>query len=276
MIKLKHILKESPDSVLDTEKPIGLSKLNPELADKAVGKGFADGEKTDDVVDSAKANIPAANLKPAQTEIVPEKVIGVALDMLNKGTIGGDLGAIVSKDGYIMDGHHRWAATYLIDPKAKLRVTVMDLPGGELITALNVITKGKLGIDTGNKGTGDIKKLNTSALKPIIDDFIDSGMQGKFPKTSAEVKAALGKVPGANGDYLKGRDIILKNSNTLPKEIMSNAPRRVDMPVIAPNVIPVVTTLLGKGAVDLKLPYTAGVEKNLRESIRKYIQRLLN
>ena len=35
------------------------------------------------------------------------KAIGMALGMLKSGKIGGDLGAIISKDNHILDGHHR-------------------------------------------------------------------------------------------------------------------------------------------------------------------------
>ncbi len=252
--------------VLGSEKPIGLSKLDQDLANSSVGGGFEDGNKDDDKVKNVTVEIPAKDLKPAQTGIKARDVIGIALDMLLSGEIGGDLGAIASSDSYIMDGHHRWAATYIIDPNAKLRVTLMDMPGEQLVTALNVITKGKLGIDVGNKEEGDIRSLNSHTLEPIIDSCIENGKPGNWPLTPEQVKQALSQVPGA-GNYIQGKDVLLKNANLLPKDIMPNAPRRVDMPVIDQDKVDTAKTYLAKGSVDLKQPYSDKVATNISENI---------
>ena len=48
------------------------------------------------------------------------------------GVKGGNLGSMVSGDNHILDGHHRWAATLLAEPKAKIG-TEVDLGIGDLV-----------------------------------------------------------------------------------------------------------------------------------------------
>ena len=40
---------------------------------------------------------------------------------------------IVSKDNFIIDGHHRFASAILINPKTKVRGLIVDLPQAELL-----------------------------------------------------------------------------------------------------------------------------------------------
>lgn len=56
-------------------------------------------------VEVYKDQIPADQLKPIQAEINREKVIG----MMKRTDLGGNP-PIISSDGYILDGHHRWLA----------------------------------------------------------------------------------------------------------------------------------------------------------------------
>lgn len=261
MIKLKNIVNE--DGVLGSKKPIGLSKIDPKVADAAIGGGHLDANKTDDVIDGKKAFIAVSKLKPAQKEIIKQKALSIAINLLLQGKWDNlDLGSIISNDSYIMDGHHRWAAISLIDPNAKIEGTVIDLPGGSLVTALNLITVGKLGITHGNKGMGDVATFTGTNFQPLIDDAIKNGLN-KF--SAEEVKTALGKVPGANGDYNKGKSIIMQNANKLPKQIMPDAPSRIEMPVINADKVNMVKTMLQKGAVDVEMPYSAKVKTNIKQ-----------
>ena len=252
------------DQVLKTNKPIGLKSFasNKAAADAIVGAGLEDGDKQDDVIPGEAATIAVKDLRPAQTEIIKEKAFGIAIGMLEQGKWEGlDLGSIVSNDNYIMDGHHRWAAVSLIDPKASLRVTAIDLPGGPLVSTLNAATAGKLGITTGNKGKGNVQEFTGDKMSAVIDNAMVSGVEGEFPKTPEQVKQALGKVPGANGDPEKGKQIMLKNADALPKKIMPGAPPRVDMPVISPEKVNTIQKMIAKGALDIKPPFSATVDK---------------
>lgn len=258
-------LNEAINEVLQSAAAIPLSQINPVVAKKAVENGLQDGQIKDDQVTYKKATIPVNKLKGAQTEIIPEKAIQMALGMMLSQPlkIGGDLGSMISGDNYIMDGHHRWAATYLCDPKASVSGTQISLKGNLLVTALNVVTKGHFN-RSGNPGKGDIKDFTSKVIKPILEKYAENGIPGQYPMQAAEVQARLGRVPGANGDYLKGIDIMSKNADALPKDIMPGAPARVDMPVINPEEVHKVADDIAKGKVDITKPYA-------NESAKTYV-----
>ena len=254
------LLKED-DKVHGSTKPQGLSTIDPETADAAMGGGVEDKDSKDDVVTGGKIPIAVGSLKPAQTEIIKGKAFGMAIgQLLQNNYENADLGNIVSNDNYIMDGHHRWAAISLIDPSAEVKVTKLYLPGGPLVTTLNLYTKGKLGIDSGNKGSGNVADFTGAQFKSIIDKALVNGIGGKYPKKPEEVKKALELIPGANGNAQKGKQIMMQNADKLPKEILPGAPARVEMPVISKGDIPGLKTRLAKGAIDIKSPYSPEVK----------------
>lgn len=48
---------------------------------------------------------------------------------------------IVSKDDYILDGHHRWAALFLKDPESKIKSIDVDLPMKQLLAVARSFEK---------------------------------------------------------------------------------------------------------------------------------------
>lgn len=257
----KHLAES--EQVLKATKPIGLSTFvkNKDAAGAIIGSGLDDQDKQDDIVGGGIAAIAVKDLRPAQTELIPEKAFGMAIDFLQRGKWDGiDLGSIISNDNYIMDGHHRWAAVTLIDPNAKIKATAIDLPGQSLVSTLNAATVGKLGITNGNKGTGNIQEFTSNKLLAVIDNAMTVGIEGKFPLTSDQVKQALEKIPGANGDSQKGKQIMAKNANALSKQIMPLAPPRIEMPVIDGSKVKTIQTMLAKGTFDLRPPFSTSVD----------------
>lgn len=269
-----------------------LSAVDKDLAKAAVynSNGRKDGDPNDDVVPGKKVSIAVKDLRASQTEIKKDKAIGMAVAFLLKGNYNNaDLGAIVSGDkpAYIMDGHHRWAATYLIDPKATLQVTQIDLPGQALVSALNIITVGGLGKKQGNKGNGSVKEFTGENIGKLLDEYLAKGIPGSdqpkvAPIKPEDIKTALGKVPGANGDSNKGKEIMMKNADALPKQIMPGAPARVEMPVIDSKVVASVAALLNKGAIDIKPPYSEPVKQELpkdasvQEALDSMLKKIVN
>ena len=57
-----------------------------------------------------------------------EKALSMALGMIRDDQAGGDLGAFISSDNHIMDGHHRWVATAMVDPSAQIGGYGVDFP----------------------------------------------------------------------------------------------------------------------------------------------------
>ncbi len=274
----KDILSES--DVFDNPKAIPLSQMDKSLAGDAVSGGYDDNDKEDDVINGGPDAVPVSQLKPAQKEVIVSKAVAFALGYAfndfkevkakNGAPDLANMEAIVSNDDYIMDGHHRWAAATLLYPSAKVSVTKLDLPGQQLITALNAMTKGKLGIDVGNKGKGDVANFTgdkvQNAIKYALKDGTEQGLK-QWPHLSAEeVKTALGKVPGADGDSEKGMAIMADNAGKLVKQKMQGAPERKDMPVIDAKKVKDVVGHLGKGTADVLPPYSKDVQKHLKET----------
>jgi hypothetical protein len=111
----------------------------PMFGDKEwVTLGVRDGDPRDDVVNTAPQMIPVKNLKPLQNEIWLDKLVltcaafgapRAGSPILTKGVI------IVSSDGYILDGHHRFGQVYLADPGLSIKCLKIDL---DLDTLLKV------------------------------------------------------------------------------------------------------------------------------------------
>lgn len=259
------INEKQEDGILNSPNAVPLSKIDRKLAKIAVGAGHHDGVKPDDSAVGKSVSIPVKNLRAAQTEIIPEKAIEMALGVMlnsNPPKIGGDLGSIVSNDNYIMDGHHRWAATFLCDPNAKVTATKIDLPGRELVTTLNIITVGLFNRG-GNAGSGEIKDFTAAKIGKLVDNYILNGVLGKFPISAEQVKDRLGRVPGAKGNYELGKHLMMKNADALPKQIMPGAPARVDMPVIGPEEVKKVEALIANGDIDIKHPLSKEVSDEI-------------
>lgn len=276
----KDILSEA--DVFNDPKAIGLSKMNKSLAGDAVGGGLEDGDKNDDIINGGPDAVSVSQLKPAQKEVIVSKAVAFALGYAfndfkevkakNGAPDLANMEAIVSNDDFIMDGHHRWAAATLLYPGAKVAITKLDLPGQQLITALNAMTKGKLGIDVGNKGKGDIANFTgdkvQNAIKYALKDGTEQGLKQWPHLSSEEVKVALGKVPGADGDSEKGMAIMADNAGKLVKQKMQGAPERKDMPVIDAEKVNAVVKYLEKGTADVLPPYSKDVESHLKETFQ--------
>lgn len=253
------------ERALGSDKPVALSQISPELAKAAVGGGKQDGNSQDDAVKAENPKEwPVGKLKPMQKEVIPGKALAFALGFLKDGQPDlNNMEAIVSKDGYIMDGHHRWAARTLLDPNALVNVAYVDLPGSELITALNIWSKaaGK----QGKKGEGDVTSFAKN-IPAVLEQFIANGTD-QWPKLNAEeVKIMLGKVPGAKNNLNLGKQIIIKNAAALPAVIHPDAPTRVDMPVVeGPKELEDVIGKLMNGEIDWNQPHSAVVQQNTQQ-----------
>jgi len=93
-------------------------------------------------IKTADTEVPADSLKASQSELVGAKVAGMTKaleeDPLNKGITAP---IYVSRDGYVIDGHHRWAAVTskaIKDGKpANMKVHVIDMDAKDIIPMAN-------------------------------------------------------------------------------------------------------------------------------------------
>lgn len=81
----------------------------------------------DKKISYVKQKLPTSELKSTQMEFNKDKIA----EMMNSREAVKPI--IVSNDGYILDGHHRWLADYNKDKNAKTRSIVVNLPILELM-----------------------------------------------------------------------------------------------------------------------------------------------
>lgn len=101
-------------------------------SDKTVMQQMIDHFKANGVK-TRKSKAPVGMLKATQSEIKAEKTYGMA-DAYLKGkfpNIGDSV--VVSRDGHILDGHHRWAAMLTVDPSREMNVQVIDMDMDDLL-----------------------------------------------------------------------------------------------------------------------------------------------
>ena len=82
---------------------------------------------SDKNINHVKQKLPTKELKSTQMEFDKDKVAEM---INNKASIKP---IIVSNDGYILDGHHRWLADYNKDKNAETSAIVVNLPILELM-----------------------------------------------------------------------------------------------------------------------------------------------
>lgn len=80
----------------------------------------------DNGINYTTAKLPVAELRATQSEFDLTKVDQM-MNQKNSGKI------VVSNDGYVMDGHHRWLADYNTDKNSRIASIVVDLPILELL-----------------------------------------------------------------------------------------------------------------------------------------------
>ena len=105
--------------------------------------GMDDGNKTDDIVKATMKKIKVSKLKPTQSQIWLEKVIDniVKWGTPTEGSQVTTQTIIVSKDGFILDGHHRYGQAMMANPN--LKMTALYVP-------LNIDLLLKMGRSYGN------------------------------------------------------------------------------------------------------------------------------
>ena len=127
-------------------------------------------------IDVEEKEMPVQNLKATQNELVGSKVAGIRAAM-RKGMIEEEK-IYVTRDGYVVDGHHRWAAKMALDLEdgklgdVSMGVKVIDADIGYALDLAIGFTK-MAGIKP--KGTG----ANAEGVKMIdVSEFYFSTING--------------------------------------------------------------------------------------------------
>jgi hypothetical protein len=256
------LAEEADPAKLDSKRfPLELSDVAADQEDAVADVTLGDEDKSsDDDKISVTPNFtaPVSKLRPSQSSMNIGKAMGMALSMIyGKMKAGGDLGAFISSDGHIMDGHHRWVATGMVDPSKEIGGYMVDFPGKELIAVLNAITVGKLGIQKGKPGTGGFDQFKEGPIRNQLEK-----MKGGTKHLSAEqIQQALEKFTGVKGEAAAEAAVkkFVDNLSNLKFAVPSGAPARPDMPVIDNDIRKGATATavkaLAKGEVDVNPPY---------------------
>ncbi len=260
----QHLSEKANPEELDHEKfPTRLSQVDADLAQKLTRSGANDGEVSDDQIPvTPNATFPVKNLKPSQSSMNISKAMAQSLAML-RGTMpaGGNLGAFISNDGHIMDGHHRWVATAMVDPSKEVGGYLVDFPGSELIAILNSITVGRLGLTKGKPGTGGFDQFKIGPITKQLVEYYKNGIPGDFPVSAEDIQKLVHEKTGFKGDKaIKAlASKFAMNVANLKFEVPQGAPSRPDMPVIDDKKVAdstkIAVTALSKGQVDVNPPY---------------------
>lgn len=269
---INEILSEDAKAnKVDPERfPLTLSqaakKAGPE-AEKLVQGGTDDGEEGDDVVGAAPGSMPVKDLKPSQSSMNIEKACEFAICAILKvkpfaGGPGGDLGAIITSDNHIMDGHHRWIATGMVDPSAEVGGFVVEFPAKQMIAALNMITV-SLGITSGKPGSGGFDQFNEAGIKKQLDKLVKEGF---WAASAEDCQRACEEFSGESGEdaVAAAAEKMGQNVSQLTLSVPGGFPERPDMPVISKDKghLKKAVELLRSGAVDLNEPYADNSESD--------------
>ena len=255
--KLRRLIMEldekaDPSKVEDDRFPTNLSSVDAEFAQRVVNTEPSE----EDTIAVSGASKPVQGLKPSQSSMNIEKAMGQAISMiLGDMELGGNIEAFISSDDHIMDGHHRWVATAMVDPSKPVGGYQVDFPADKLIAVLNAITVGKFGETQGKAATGGFDQFQPGPVRTTLEKFAKEGVPGKFPREAASVMQALEKFSGEKGDEAikVSADKMVDNLASLKFETPPGAPSREDMPVID-DPQPAIAALTG-GEVDVNPPY---------------------
>ena len=263
----RRFLKEDASPTkLDPERfPTKLSDVaeDPKDAqgDATMGGQDADPTGTDDRIGVNGGTWSVSELGPSQSTMKIGQAVGMAVQAILKGKDGGNLGAIISSDGRIMDGHHRWISSYMVDPNAKIGGYAVNFPAKQLIPVLNAITVGKIGRLTGKEGKGSFNDFNENEIQKELAKLWQNGIPDYGPESPAvpaeNIQAGLQKWSGTQGENAIAATAakMADNISSAKMDRPEGAPDRVDMPVIDKKDIYNAIGLLQKGLVDVNPPY---------------------
>jgi hypothetical protein len=258
--EIRAVLREDASAKdVDPERfPLPLSAVAKDVEKAAAitssGKDETDGGKADDVIKVGGDSFTVAELKPSQSSMNIEKALSMALGMIRDDKAGGDLGAFISSDNHIMDGHHRWVATAMVDPGAEIGGYSVAFPAEQLIPVLNALTVGRFGEMSGKPATGGFDQFKEGPIRDQLNAYLQSGAYQMEPE---DVQATIEKFTDEVGAGAVDAAVnkFVENLGAVKFDLPAGAPSREDMPIIDEPNVPDAVAALSAGEVDVNEPY---------------------
>jgi len=269
-----------PKKMPDEDFPMKLSDVGAKYTKKQATKiatgGKKDGKEGDDKIPAGEAVFSVKELKPSQSSMNIHKAMTFAIGMILKvGPFkqgpGGALNAIISKNGHIMDGHHRWIASGMVDPSSSIKGEHVMFPAKQLIAILNVLTLHFTGKSKGKKASGGFDQFtNEELMLKSMRHMAKTGttLDGKavWPAKGdpAIVVKACEMFTGEKGQAAvdSAARKMFQNASQLTLSLPSGFPTRPDMPMISAGEghVKAAVQLLKIGAIDVNPTYAQGAQ----------------
>jgi hypothetical protein len=218
------------------------------------------GDPADDVVSfKDRSDLKASELSPSQKEIKLGQALGMAVSMIGKlpGPFktgpGGDLGAVISKDGYIMDGHHRWAASiFAAGNEIELGGKVIDMGGEDLVQVLALMGDALHPGERKKPSPHNIMNATADDVNNFVNKFVTDGI-GEF----VDAETAKRVLEDAFGSVEDAKTHFIAQLPHIKKEPPEWAESRDKMPVLEPDAgePKKVGDAMAAGDVDVYYPY---------------------
>lgn len=247
--------------------------LPKELWKPFFAMGLRDGNMKDDVVGAKSKNDLVANkLFPTQDDVYLAKSLAMAIGSRppgRPGVEGGNLKAIVSYNNYILDGHHRWAATMWNKPLAKLTGIVVALDIVDLVPILRAAGDA-FGNIRRDKPSNDIP-ISIATIKDVLRAVKEGYNMTNDKYTWNHDWAMQWLVDLGNGNIVKGERLLARRLANIKNHKTPNLKKsRKDMPVIDADLDrfgvekdksknrsqeEIIARYLRKGMIDIRKPY---------------------
>lgn len=185
-----------------------------------------------------KKKIKVKDLAPGQNEIFLDEIIEHLLkkeDFVKKALKGKikDDDILMSDDKHIIDGHHRWVSSFILNPDCKLKCTRINLP---LKKAIKIFNKLLREINAKNQNQSGNYKYDIFKLRELNREDLKNAINDIFKKNDKnDVKKFLELVKEKSGE-LHPINYIISNIHKIqdPKHNLSD---RKDMPQMSDEEI---------------------------------------
>lgn len=256
---IEHVMKNVSYEYFS--KLLGDSFNDPKVK-AALEGGMNDGNETDDKISAQDLYINCSNLIPTQNEIDIDESLRFVLTnpfrmkQLMEGEIIEIKGPIVTlKEKYIIDGHHRWAQAYCINPNISIKAkNLVGIKNPEL--ALKAV---QTAVVSANDGTVPKDSVKGKNIFTCSEGEFKSYVINKVTKEVLEVFSFYIKNKEEESLRKELSDLTWKNVLIMRKnnQPMPNATSRDVMPQTdkVPGGVDTVIDKLESGEINIREPF---------------------